>query len=229
MDIPIAGDEKALRANAASFASALKVLLAMPEGGQVIVNRISGSTVTTEAYTFSAHPAKRQKLEKVSPTAKDPREVWKTTAFGAKAKLVNDIGAHNVEAVLSKLFPEKSNKAPARINLDQSLAWKLFSLLNRCEQAEVVPGSTARDLLPGMRNYKKFLDNARAIVGRLPVDEDAAADVVASKAASDVDVSDDDGKGGGGGGTETESEFEPEGKAEKAASEDEEVDEDEDD
>ena len=222
MEIPNAGDEKALRANAASYAAAIKTASAMAGGGEVVVNRMaSGAVVVWETYTISAPPAKKAKLD-TACAAKDPREVWKTSAFGAKAKVMEDIGAGNVEAVLKELFPEKKNKAPAKMNFDQSLAWKLFSLLNKAEQAQVVPGSTASILLPDMKNYKKFLEKARAHVGRLPVDE------MAADGGEDGGAASDGGNGGSGEGeAEAEDEAEAEAEAEDGAASDEEVEEDE--
>ena len=55
-------------------------------------------------------------------------------------------------------------------NHAQSLCWRVFKQLNDLEKAQVVVRARAVELLTAMRNYIKFLELARSIVGRLPVD-----------------------------------------------------------
>ena len=171
----IAGDKKALRANAAAYVAAVKMISALPDGGKVTVSRVFNGATCLESYTITAPAAKRMKTGP-APVGLPSDSVWKTKEFGAKAKLVADIGATNIEAVLTgtwSILADKGKPCPTT-NHAQSLSWRVFKQLNELEQAQVVAGARAVELLPTLRNYVKFLALARNIVGRLPVDGDGA-------------------------------------------------------
>ena len=187
--IAVAGDEKALRANAAAFAAALKLSSARPGGGSVPVIRIFNGVTTVESYTIAPPAAKKMKTDP-TPVAPSSTTVWKTKEFGAKAKLIRDIGAANIEAVLTGAIGDKGTPCPTT-NHAQSLSWRVFKQLNDLEQAQVVAGARAEELLPTMRNYIKFLELARSIVGRLPVDGVSDAGDEAKAEAEEAEAEDE--------------------------------------
>ena len=185
--IAVAGNEKALRANAAAFAAAVKMISATPGAGSVSVSRIFNGVTTVESYAIAPPAAKKTKTDP-APVVLSSIAVWKTKEFGAKAKLVRDIGAANIEAVLTGTIADKGTACPAT-NHAQSLSWQVFRQLNELEQARVVTGARADELLPTMRNYVKFLALARSIVGRLPVDDVSdAGDEAEAEAEAEEEV-----------------------------------------